>query len=107
MNTAIDNISDLIPVPDETKKKNLEDKAKHEFAQQFEALFLNKLLDSMQDTVLDSGFGSDVASGQVKGLFTMFLSQAVAKEGGVGLADEIYNSMSRDENSDSIIDRKV
>ncbi len=107
MNTVVDNISNIIPISDNLKQQNLEDKAKHKFAQQFEALFLNKLLDSMQDTMPDSGFDTDAASGQVKGLFTMFMSQAVAKEGGVGLADEIYNSMSKDKNRDSIVNQEV
>jgi len=107
MKTVIDNISDIIPISDSLKQQNLEDKAKHKFAQQFESLFLNKLLDSMQETIPDSGFDTDSASSQIKGLFTMFMSQAMAKEGGIGLADEIYNSMSKDKKIDSTMDQKV
>ena len=62
-------------------------------AQQFEALFLNIMLKSMRDTVpLDNMFNN-----QHTKLFTQLfdenLTQQLAKEGGLGLADQIFRGM--------------
>lgn len=108
INSIANNIFNLIPTQEPKGLQNADDKAKRKFATEFESLVLNKLFDSMESTIPDSGFDTDAASGQIKGMFWMFMSQGMAKEGGIGLADEIYNSMqSKVEKHTSVVDQKV
>lgn len=99
----------LTQATDLSKESVLEEKAKKDFAQKFESLIMNKLLESMENTIPESGFEKDSASKQVKGMYWMFMSQAISKEGGIGLADEIYNSLSNENKSSkaSLIDQKA
>ena len=62
-------------------------------AEQFEALFINIMLKSMRDTVpLDSLFNTQHTKLYTQ-LFDEELSQQLAKQGGLGLADQIFNAM--------------
>ena len=59
-------------------------------ARDFESIFVNKLLDEMKNTVGKWGFEKDGASKQIQGIFTLYLSQHIADNGGFGLWEEIY-----------------
>ena len=62
-------------------------------AQQFEALFVNIMLKSMRETVpLDSLFNTPHTKLYTQ-LFDEELSQQIAKDGSIGLADQIFRGM--------------
>jgi len=83
-------LSKIDAVTEEQRKKAARD---------FESVFINKLLDEMKNTVGKWGFKKDGASKQIQGIFTLYLSQHIADNGGFGLWEEIYkflnNSTSR------------
>ena len=66
---------------------------KKQVARDFESILVNKLLEAMQNTVGDWGFEKDGASMQVNGLFSLYLSDHIAKNGGLGLWPAMYESM--------------
>lgn len=72
------------------------DKKKVKVAKDFESLLLGKLMDQVERTV--GGWDSDEeaggASGQVRGLFWMFLGREIADSGGFGLWKDVYRSLS-------------
>lgn len=101
------NISSMIKpsVSDGLEKAN--EDAKKKFAKDFESLVVNKLFESAEKTMSGSVFGTDAASKQIRGMFWMFLSQDVADKGGVGLADQIYSSLSKMDNTQKSLDHKA
>ena len=86
------------------------ERQKQQIAKDFESLFINKLLDEMGDTIGESDEDS-AAFGQVKGIFNIQLARFLADSGGFGLAGEIYESLSRLENSGSkqteMVDKQI
>jgi len=62
----------------------------------FEAFFLSKVFDSMQDTVMDGGL---IKKNQGEEIFTQMLHGQIAenftKTGSVGLSKMLYDSMSK------------
>ena len=62
-----------------------------ELAKDFEAVFLNKILQQMSKTVTNWDGDADPSRSQIRGMFDMFLSQQLAKDGGVGMWKDIYN----------------
>ncbi len=66
------------------------DEKKKQLAKDFEAVLLTKLFDTVKEAIGDSGFGDDVASGQIQGMFWSYLAQDVADKGGFGLWQDIY-----------------
>jgi Rod binding domain-containing protein len=62
-------------------------------AKDFESLLIGKLVDSMKDTVGDSGLLEDEGAEQTQALFWMNLSTAISDQGGVGLWKDIYKSI--------------
>ncbi len=75
---------------------------KIEFAKNFESIFINKLLDTMQETVGQWGFEKDGASNQIQGLFNHYLSEEISEQGGMGLWKEFYNNMFDEPTSENI-----
>ncbi len=71
----------------------LSDEKKMQTAKDFESLLINKLLDEMKSTIEDWGGDEDGASQQIQGIFNLYLSEYVAKNGGLGLWKDIYNSL--------------
>ena len=71
---------------------------KEEFAKNFEAVFIGKLLDEMKNTIGSWGFEQDGASQQVQDLFWMNLAQDISSQGGLGMWKEIYQSLNTAEN---------
>lgn len=70
--------------------KNATDAQLRQSAQDFESVFINQLLDEMKSTVDESGLLSDETSDQVNSIYTMYMSQGLAKSGGIGLATQLY-----------------
>jgi Rod binding domain-containing protein len=72
------------------------DKKKMQVAKDFESLLLGKLMDQVERTVggWDSEEEAGGASGQVRGLFWMFLAREIADSGGFGLWKDVYRSLS-------------
>ena len=71
-------------------KASSSDEKKKQLAKDFEAVLLTKLFDQVKESIEDSGFDDDAASGQIRGLFWSYLAQDVADKGGFGLWRDIY-----------------
>ncbi len=56
-----------------------------QLARDFESVLLTQLVDKMKDTVDQWGCEEEAGTGQVKGLFWLFLARDVADKGGLGL----------------------
>jgi len=74
--------SDQIDVMSDEKKKQA--------AKDFESVFINKLLDEMNNTIGQWGFEKDGVSKQIQGLFSLYLSEHIANSGGFGLWKDVY-----------------
>lgn len=64
-------------------------------AQDFEGILLEKLLQEMQNTIPDSELFSSPGMEQMQSLFWSFLSEQVAQNGGIGLAQNLYRDLCR------------
>lgn len=62
-------------------------------AKDFEAVFINKLLEAMRNTIGEWGFEKDGVSKQIHGMFSLYLAQHIADNGGFGMWREIYDSL--------------
>jgi Rod binding domain-containing protein len=69
------------------------ERRKIESAKGFESLLISKLVDSMKETVGESGLLEDEGSEQLQSMFWMHLSSALSEQGGVGLWKDIYKSI--------------
>jgi len=74
---------------------------KKQFAKDFESVFINKLLDEMENTIGDWGDEKDGASKQIDGIFWLHLARDIADNGGFGMWKDIYQSLSNVENKNS------
>jgi peptidoglycan hydrolase FlgJ len=70
-----------------------EDERRKKVAKDFEGVLLNKVIEEMQNSVPDSGLFEDETSKQTQSLFSMYLSQDIAANGGMGLWKQIYRQM--------------
>ena len=77
--------SGQIDVVSEEKKKQA--------AKDFESVFIKKLLDEMTNAIGEWGFEKDAVSKQIQGLFSIYLSQHIANNGGFGLWKDVYRLM--------------
>lgn len=66
------------------------DERKQQLAKDFEAVLLTRLFDQVRESIQESGFDDDAASGQIRGMFWSYLAQDVADKGGFGLWRSIY-----------------
>lgn len=66
-----------------------------DMARDFEGVLLGKLMDEMKNTIPDSGLLSSPTTKQLHGLFWSKLADAVAEQGGIGLADQLYTDFCR------------
>lgn len=62
-------------------------------AENFEALFLNSMLQPMFSGVGDGPFGGGPAAGVWRSFLTDEYAKTFAKNGGVGIADHVYKSL--------------
>lgn len=80
----------------EGRFKNLHGRAKptHEelrqAAQDFEGVLLGKLLDEVQRTFPEDGLLSSPTTRQLQGLFWSKLADVIAQQGGIGVAEQLY-----------------
>ena len=66
----------------------------HAAAQDFEAVFLNSMFQHMFTGIDGEGpFGGDGATGVWRSVLTDQYAKAIAKAGGVGIADHVYRSL--------------
>lgn len=71
---------------------NFEDEHNKEIAREFEGIFVRQLLEKMQQTIPDDE-EEDSSTKQVKSMFWSFLGDSIAENGGLGLWENIYESM--------------
>ncbi len=84
-------------------------------AQDFEAIFLHKMLESMRKTVPKSGLLESFSSDMYQSMFDEELANEMAKKGEVGLANMMYkqldktnpNNPSSNSHSKNIVDIKL
>ena len=62
-------------------------------AEDFEALFLNTMLQQMFAHVGEGPFGGGHAAGVWRSFLTDEYAKSFAKKGGVGIADQVYKSL--------------
>ncbi len=68
-----------------------------EVAKGFEAGFLRQMIDAMERAQLDEGFfGSSAGSKTRQTTFQLLLSDALAQDGSLGLADQITEELTKD-----------
>jgi Rod binding domain-containing protein len=81
----------------------------HTVAQQFEGVFLEMLMNAMQDTVPQQTiFGGDNSAEQTwQGMLNDERAQAMSKDGGFGLASQLENQMRSQVLGDATHEAKV
>lgn len=79
----------------ESQAENLRAKQAREVAQGFEEVLLNKVMEGMERTIMKSGLFEDQTGEQIRGMFWQFMSQAMTKQGGIGLANQVYQDIKR------------
>jgi len=72
------------------KINGMSEEKKRQVAKDFESVFISKLLDEMRDAIGEWGFEKDGVSKQIQGMFSLYLSQHIADNGGFGLWKDIY-----------------
>ncbi len=75
---------------------NKDDARLREVSKKMEAQFLNTLVKSMEKTIPKE----DKKQNMVSMMFSGVMSKAMADQGGIGMADFIYNSLKNKENPD-------
>jgi len=85
---GIQNIGDMI----QSAGIDMEDERRKEVARDFEAVFVQQILDKMKDTIPESDL-EDSSSKQIKSMYWSFMSDALAEQGGFGLWEKIYETM--------------
>lgn len=84
---------------DISRLNSVSDEKKKQVAKDFESVLLNKVLDAMKNTIGEWGFDKDGASGQVQGIFWLYLARDIANNGGIGLWKDIYQFLTNAENA--------
>ncbi len=75
------------------KISSASEKEKEQSAKDFEAVFINKLLDEMKVDAQSWGFEENDSYRQIQGIFNLYLSTHIAQNGGLGLWKDIYKSL--------------
>jgi peptidoglycan hydrolase FlgJ len=91
--SALDTLATAAGVTKPTVNEQTAAKAKSA-AQDFEAVFLNSMLQQMSTSTGGEGpFGGDGASGVWRSFLTDEYSKTFAKAGGIGIADHVYSAL--------------
>ena len=64
-------------------------------AKDFEGILLNKMLEEMERTISRSGLLDSGISKQVQSMFWFYLSQDLARKGGIGLWQDLQGQVGR------------
>ncbi len=68
--------------------------AARDAAEQFEAVFIAQMLSPMFETVpTDGPMGGGSAEGMYRSMFVTEAGKAIAKQGGIGIADQVYREL--------------
>jgi len=98
--TEMANLRAAIPNRDTVKAAvDGDEQKKWKIAQRFEAIFIHKMLEQMKSSTLESGLLEDSSSKQIKGMYWSFMADAVAENGGIGLAEQIYQHTFQDDSA--------
>jgi Rod binding domain-containing protein len=93
----------LPPVPLENSRaselKNVSEEKRKQIAKDFESVLINKMLDEMKNTIGSWGLEKDGPSEQIQGIFWMYLARDIGDNGGLGLWKDIYQFMTKADNS--------
>ena len=77
-------------------------------AKDFESVLLHKLMETMQDTVPESGLLSNGITKQVQGIFWFHMAQELSSQGGLGLWQDIYKGIPRgDESAPAALEQQL
>jgi Rod binding domain-containing protein len=99
MDVSITNpiLTEPVPQPNRLigpdKIGSASEEEKEQAAKDFEAVLINKLLDEMKVDAQSWGFEENDSRRQVQGIFNLYLSTHIAKNGGLGLWKDIYKSL--------------
>jgi len=64
--------------------------------QDFESIFINYMFQKMKDTVPKTGFfGNSLGLDIAESMYGQALSEELARSGGIGLADTLYEQLSK------------
>ena len=77
---------------------------KMKVAKDFESILIGQLMNQMKETIGESGLLEDGSSKQIQDMFWDFLAKDVGSKGGFGLWENIYQSMSPDQEPKAGID---
>ncbi len=89
----IENSKNILKSADNHKSSYETKKA----AQNFEAIFINMLIRSMWKTVPESGlFEKSSATNIYEGIIQSTLSEDIAKNGGLGMAEMLYRQINKE-----------
>jgi Rod binding domain-containing protein len=69
---------------------DIPEQKKEQIAKDFESILISKLFDEVKNTVGQWGFDQDAASGQIQGMFWLYLARDIANKGGFGLWKDVY-----------------
>lgn len=82
-------------------KREHNDKSSYEIkkaAQNFEAIFINMLIQSMWKTIPESGlFEKNSATNIYEGIIQSALSEEIAGKGGLGMAEMLYQQIGKEQ----------
>ena len=103
----IDDISPAISLEQISSSSNTSEAKREQAAKDFESVFIHKLLEGMQKTVVDWSGEKDEASKQVQGIFWLYLSRDIAKNGGFGIWKDVQQFMTDTQKNGAVIEPPV
>lgn len=90
-----------------SRAASLNNKKEIQAAKQFEALFVQKLMDSMKNTVKMDGIFDDPVGEQINSMFYSCLADDISQKGGLGMWKEIYKMMGDDNDISGLVDETI
>ena len=81
-------------LPDVGQISSASELRKQQVAKDFESVLLDRLVGTMKNTIVDWSSEKDGISKQVDGIFWSNLARGIADQGGFGLWQDIYKSLS-------------
>ena len=92
--TALTNYAPSAPDEYDQIRQKIQSKGADEFAKMLESVFLQKMLEQMNKSMLSGGLFGKSHQGKIfQGLFMQALSEKISESGGLGLADIIAKNM--------------